>query len=91
MVLHGTVRSSGGLILPLNPSCNSSWISDMVAVLQADELPQDIPGAEALLSGHSEHRAEIYAREAGVASFRKKGEALVAASHYASHEVPPLS
>ena len=59
----------------------------MVAVLQVDELPQDIPGAEALLSGHSEHRAEIDAREAGFVSFRKKGEALVAANHYASHEV----
>ena len=63
----------------------------MVAVLQMDELPQDIPGAEALLLSHSEHKAEIDAREASFTTFKKQGEALIAANHYARHEVRALA
>ena len=59
----------------------------MVAVLQADELPQDVAGAEALLTSHSEHKAEIDARQDSFTSFKKKAEALITARHYASQEV----
>ena len=59
----------------------------MVAVLQADELPQDVAGAEALLTSHSEHKAEIDARQDSFTSFKKNAEALIAAKHYASQEV----
>lgn len=59
----------------------------MVAVMQVDELPLDVPGAEALLLSHSEHKAELDAREASFASFMKQGETLTAANHYASREV----
>ena len=59
----------------------------MVAVVQADELPQDVAGAEALLATHSEHKAEIDARQDSFTSFKRKAEALIAARHYASREV----
>ena len=59
----------------------------MVAVLQTDELPQDVSGAEAVLLSHLEHKAEVDAREASFTAFRKQGEALVQAGHYASKEV----
>ena len=59
----------------------------MVAVLQADELPQDVAGAEALLASHSEHKAEIDARQDSFTSFKRKAEAVIAAGLYASREV----
>ena len=59
----------------------------MVAVLQTDELPQDVSGAEAVLLSHLEHKTEIEAREASFTAFQKQGEALVHAGHYASKEV----
>ena len=59
----------------------------MVAVLQTDDLPQDVSGAEAVLLSHLEHKADIDAREASFTAFVKQGEALVGAGHYASKEV----
>ncbi len=63
----------------------------MVAVMQVDELPQDVPGAEALVLSHSEHKAELDTREASFTTFKRQGETLIAASHYASHEVSTYS
>lgn len=59
----------------------------MTAVLQTDDLPQDVSGAEAMLHGHLEHKADMDAREASFTAFGKQGEALVQAGHYASREV----
>ena len=59
----------------------------MVAILQTDELPQDVSGAEALLLSHLEHKAEIAAHEGTFTAFQKQGEALIQAGHYASKEV----
>ena len=59
----------------------------MLAMLLADELPQDVAGAEAVLASHSEHKAEIDAREASFKTFQSTGSALIAANHYASKEV----
>lgn len=59
----------------------------MVAVLQTDELPRDVSGAEALLLSHLEHKAEIDARQTNFTAFEKQGQALVEAEHYASKEV----
>ena len=69
------------------PSPPSSWVNDMMAILLADELPQDVAGAEALLVSNSEHKAEIDARQASFTSFKSTGEALIRANHYASSEV----
>lgn len=33
-----------------------SWINDMKAIIQADELAKDVAGAEALLERHQEHK-----------------------------------
>ena len=59
----------------------------MVAILQTDDLPQDVSGAEALLLSHLEHRAEIDARQANFTAFEKQGNTLEKAGHYASKEV----
>ncbi|CAJ0583549.1 unnamed protein product, partial [Mesorhabditis spiculigera] len=50
----------------------TSWISDMKAIISADELAKDVAGAEALLEVHSEHQGEIKARED---SFNQAAEA----------------
>ena len=59
----------------------------MIAVLQTDELPRDVSGAEALLLSHLEHKAEIDARQANFTAFEKQGQTLVEAGHYANTEV----
>ena len=59
----------------------------MSAVLMADELPQDVPGAEAVLEHHVEHKAEIDARQDSFEAFQNTAEELMAAKHYASKEV----
>ena len=59
----------------------------MLAMLLADELPQDVAGAEAVLASHSEHKMEIDAREASFKAFKLTGSSLIAANHYASKEV----
>jgi len=38
----------------------SSWINDMKAIISADELAKDVPGAEALLERHQEHKVSIF-------------------------------
>ena len=58
-----------------------------MAVLLADELPQDVAGAEAVLANHVEHKGEIDTREASFHAFQATGEELVNANHYASTEV----
>ncbi|CAB4055755.1 SPTA [Lepeophtheirus salmonis] len=50
----------------------TSWINDMQAVIEADELAKDVNGAEALLESHAEHKSEIDVRED---SFRATAEA----------------
>ena len=59
----------------------------MSAVLMADELPTDVGGAEAVLSNHLEHKAEMDARLKSFAAFRETARELVAAGHYASQDV----
>ena len=63
----------------------------MAAVLQTDDLPQDVSGAEAMLLNHLEHKAEIDARQASFTAFQRQGETLVEAGHYASREVRMLA
>lgn len=33
-----------------------SWVSDIRALIAADDLAKDVPGAEALLEKHQEHK-----------------------------------
>jgi spectrin alpha len=37
----------------------TSWIADMKAIISADELAKDVPGAEALLERHQEHKVSL--------------------------------
>ncbi|KAK7505097.1 hypothetical protein BaRGS_00003667 [Batillaria attramentaria] len=64
-----------------------SWITDMKAIISADELAKDVAGAEALLERHQEHKGEIDAREDSFLSCADAGERLVASNHYATEEV----
>jgi spectrin alpha len=64
-----------------------SWISDMKALVSADELAKDVAGADALLQRHQEHRDEIQARQESFASATDFGNSLVLRGHYATDEL----
>ncbi|XP_032521109.1 spectrin alpha chain isoform X1 [Danaus plexippus] len=64
-----------------------SWMSDIRALIAADDLAKDVPGAEALLERHQEHKGEMDAREDVMNACASSGEALVAAGHRGSAEV----
>ena len=59
----------------------------MQTVIEADELPQDVAGAEELLQRHSEHKSEVDARRNSFLTFQREGQRLIASSHYAKEEV----
>ena len=59
----------------------------MRMVILADELPQDVTGAEELLQRLSEHKTEIDAHKNNFTAFQNKGKKLIAANHYAIDEV----
>ncbi|KAH0615580.1 hypothetical protein JD844_005026 [Phrynosoma platyrhinos] len=65
----------------------TSWVTEMKALINADELANDVAGAEALLDRHQEHKGEIDAHEDSFKSTDESGQALLAAGHYASDEV----
>uniref|UniRef100_A0A8B9NM04 Spectrin alpha chain, non-erythrocytic 1 n=1 Tax=Accipiter nisus TaxID=211598 RepID=A0A8B9NM04_9AVES len=65
----------------------TSWVTEMKALINADELANDVAGAEALLDRHQEHKGEIDAHEDSFKSADESGQALLAAGHYASDEV----
>uniref|UniRef100_A0A4W3JJS0 Spectrin alpha, non-erythrocytic 1 n=1 Tax=Callorhinchus milii TaxID=7868 RepID=A0A4W3JJS0_CALMI len=65
----------------------TSWVTEMKALINADELANDVAGAEALLDRHQEHKGEIDAHEDSFKATDEAGQALLAGSHYASDEV----
>uniref|UniRef100_H3CBT9 Spectrin alpha chain, non-erythrocytic 1 n=1 Tax=Tetraodon nigroviridis TaxID=99883 RepID=H3CBT9_TETNG len=65
----------------------TSWVTEMQALIKADELANDVAGAEALLDRHQEHKGEIDAHEDSFRSTDEAGQALVNTGHYASEEV----
>uniref|UniRef100_A0A8C4X8M7 Spectrin alpha chain, non-erythrocytic 1 n=1 Tax=Erpetoichthys calabaricus TaxID=27687 RepID=A0A8C4X8M7_ERPCA len=65
----------------------TSWVTEMKALINADELANDVAGAEALLDRHQEHKGEIDAHEDSFKSTDEAGHALLSTSHYASEEV----
>ncbi|XP_014213231.1 spectrin beta chain, non-erythrocytic 1 isoform X2 [Copidosoma floridanum] len=64
-----------------------SWINEMVAKITAPELARDVPGAEALISRHSEYRAEIDAHDDAFAKFYEAGQKLVQQGHFLAKEI----
>ncbi|XP_073397218.1 spectrin alpha chain, non-erythrocytic 1 isoform X4 [Dendrobates tinctorius] len=65
----------------------TSWVTEMKALINADELANDVAGAEALLDRHQEHKGEIDAHEDSFKAADTAGQALLNAGHYASEEV----
>ncbi|MGH0132604.1 UNVERIFIED_CONTAM: hypothetical protein FKN15_040755 [Acipenser sinensis] len=65
----------------------TSWVTEMKALINADELANDVAGAEALLDRHQEHKGEIDAHEDSFKSTDEAGQALLSTGHYASDEV----
>nr|XP_015222659.1 PREDICTED: spectrin alpha chain, non-erythrocytic 1 isoform X3 [Lepisosteus oculatus] len=65
----------------------TSWVTEMKALINADELANDVAGAEALLDRHQEHKGEIDAHEDSFKATDEAGQALLATGHYASDEV----
>lgn len=64
-----------------------SWVSDMKAIISADELAKDVTGAEALVDRHSEHKGEIDAHEDSFQSANNHGTKLVQTNHFAKDDV----
>uniref|UniRef100_A0A8C9WAK5 Spectrin alpha, non-erythrocytic 1 n=1 Tax=Scleropages formosus TaxID=113540 RepID=A0A8C9WAK5_SCLFO len=65
----------------------TNWVTEMKALINADELANDVAGAEALLDRHQEHKGEIDAHEDSFKGTDEAGQALVNTGHYASDEV----
>uniref|UniRef100_A0AAY4DFS0 Spectrin alpha, non-erythrocytic 1 n=1 Tax=Denticeps clupeoides TaxID=299321 RepID=A0AAY4DFS0_9TELE len=65
----------------------TSWVTEMKALINADELANDVAGAEALLDRHQEHKGEIDAHEDSFKATDEAGQALLSTGHYASEEV----
>ncbi|XP_056289085.1 spectrin alpha chain, non-erythrocytic 1 [Pseudoliparis swirei] len=65
----------------------TSWVTEMKALINADELANDVAGAEALLDRHQEHKGEIDAHEDSFRATDEAGHALLSTGHYASDEV----
>ncbi|KAI5631907.1 spectrin repeat domain-containing protein [Phthorimaea operculella] len=64
-----------------------SWMSDIRALIAADDLAKDVPGAEALLERHQEHKGEMDARSDVIRACAAAGQGLVESGHRASSEV----
>ncbi|XP_032949083.1 spectrin alpha chain, erythrocytic 1 [Rhinolophus ferrumequinum] len=65
----------------------SGWIKEKTALINADELPTDVAGGEALLDRHQQHKHEIDSYDDRFQSADETGQALLDANHEASHEV----
>jgi len=59
-----------------------AWINEMIAKVTAPDLAQDVPGAEALIVRHKEHRAEIDTRTDAFDKFSQTGHKLIAEGHF---------
>ncbi|NIG58318.1 spectrin alpha chain, erythrocytic [Pontoporia blainvillei] len=65
----------------------SGWMKEKTALINADELPTDVTGGEALLDRHQQHKHEIDSYDDRFQSANETGRALLDASHEASDEV----
>ena len=64
-----------------------AWLSSIQALVSADELANDVGGAERLLERHQELQIEIEARESGFNSFEASAQQQLASRHFASSEI----
>ena len=59
----------------------------MMAIITSDDLAQDVSGAEALITRHKEHKAEIDTKMDAFTRFTETGQALITQGHFLSDEV----
>ncbi|XP_022101019.1 spectrin alpha chain, non-erythrocytic 1-like isoform X4 [Acanthaster planci] len=64
-----------------------TWVHDMKALINSDELAKDVPGAEALMERHQEHKGEIDAHDDNFRACADEGQELVDTDHPAKEEV----
>jgi len=62
-------------------------IKSIIQQISSDELARDVPGAEALLERHHEHRSEIDARSGAFQAFEDFGNDLINAEHFAEEDI----
>ncbi|VDP84941.1 unnamed protein product [Echinostoma caproni] len=53
------------------------WITEMKALIEADELAKDVAGAEAHVERHMEHKSEIASREESFQTCMQEGKNLI--------------
>ncbi|XP_076800089.1 spectrin alpha chain, non-erythrocytic 1-like isoform X2 [Clavelina lepadiformis] len=69
--------------------CNElgRWVAHTHGEVSSVEVADDIPGAEALLQRHQEHRADMDARSPSFNALESQADALVQAEHPAAAEI----
>ncbi|XP_067682927.1 spectrin beta chain, non-erythrocytic 5-like isoform X3 [Haliotis asinina] len=65
----------------------TAWISEMMAILTADELARDLPSAEAMVARYKEHKAEVDSQEEAFVKFEETGKHLISKGHFLSDEI----
>ncbi|XP_029791714.1 spectrin alpha chain, erythrocytic 1 isoform X1 [Suricata suricatta] len=65
----------------------SGWMKEKTALINADELPTDVAGGEALLDRHEQHKHEIDSYDDRFQSAKETGQDLLDRGHEASDEV----
>ncbi|XP_059148013.1 spectrin beta chain, non-erythrocytic 2-like isoform X3 [Physella acuta] len=65
----------------------TAWVSEMMAIITADELAHDLPGAEAMITRYKEHRAEVDSRKEAFSKFQQTGQAFIDEGHFLSDEI----
>ncbi|XP_071821753.1 spectrin alpha chain, non-erythrocytic 1-like isoform X5 [Apostichopus japonicus] len=63
------------------------WVVEMRTIITSEELAKDVPGAEALIERHQEHKSEMDAHEDNFKNVADEGQALLDADHPASEDV----
>ena len=63
------------------------YVPQVKALINEGDLATDVPGAEALIDRHGEHRLEIDARNATFRAFELSGKNLISTNHYLSDDV----
>lgn len=65
-----------------------AWISEMMAIIMAEEIARDLPSAELMMTRCKEHKAEIDSRQDAVNKFLDTGKVMIENGHFLSEEVP---
>ncbi|PVD25646.1 hypothetical protein C0Q70_13305 [Pomacea canaliculata] len=65
----------------------TAWISEMQAIITADELARDLPTAESMMVRYKEHTAEVESRQDAFEKFRNTGNDFIAKHHFLSKEI----